>query len=97
MNERVIFSLKTALGPVAVVMIGATNVGKIEVAFYADIQTNVSGAREPYAKTYNPAQGVLKGSELGIFHMGSSAVVIYPRGLEQGLPEPGTVRMGQSL
>lgn len=96
-NERVVFRLNTALGPVAVVMIGATNVGKIEVAFDSEIQTNVAGNKEPYSKTYNPSVSVLKGSELGTFHMGSSVVVIFPKGMEQGLPEPGLVRMGQSL
>lgn len=96
-NERVIFRLNSALGPVAVVMIGATNVGKIEVAFDPDIQTNVAGNKEPYSKTYKPSERILKGSELGTFHMGSSVVVIYPKGLEQGLPEPGLVKLGESL
>lgn len=96
-NERVIFRISTAFGPVAVVMIGATNVGEIEVSFDADIRTNVKSKKQVYFKTYKPKRPIAKGEELGIFHMGSSVVVVLPKGASDILPSVGPVKMGQSL
>lgn len=97
-NERLIFHLDTEVGKVALVMIGATNVGQIEVPFDKDIRTNIGRkGRSPLRKTYaNPIE-LKKGDELGIFHMGSSVVLIFPEGAIPSLPEPGAVKMGLSL
>lgn len=97
-NERVVFHLDTALGPVALVMVGATNVGKIEVAFDESIHTNTkSSNKAPKKKRYPEALDLQKGSELGIFHMGSSVVLIFPENALTSLPKPGSVRVGNSM
>ena len=97
-NERVIFHIRTALGPVALVMVGATNVGKISVSFDPEIITNQRQISEvPFIKSYTPAIRLNKGDELGIFHMGSTVVLLYGPGMLNVLPPTGPVRMGVSL
>lgn len=94
-NERLIFHLETAVGKVILVMIGATNVGQIEVPFDPDIRTNFSAQpHSPLRKTYSQPRAIKKGEELGVFNMGSSVVVLYPEGVIKSLPESGPVRLG---
>lgn len=94
-NERVIFRLRTAVGPVAVVMVGATNVGQISVSFDSSIRTNVAGALTTAVRDYK--HSIKVGDELGIFHMGSSVVVVYPEGALKELPAIGPVKLGQAI
>ncbi len=101
-NERVIFWLRTALGPVAVVMVGATNVGKISVSvgpesFRSSFATNQKGQVGVQSKTFMPAVPVKKGDELGVFNMGSTVIVIYPHKCLNVIPHLGPVKMGASV
>jgi len=96
-NERVIYHYKTPLGPVALVMVGATNVGKITVSFDESFCTNVVTACSPVVKEYSPAVKIKKGDEIGIFNMGSTVVMIYSKGLLNVLPKLGPVKLGESL
>jgi phosphatidylserine decarboxylase len=76
-NERIVSYIDTALGLVAVVMVGATNVGRISLA-YSQMETNL----RPWAKKgkqvihHNPAIPITKGAKLGTFKMGSSVIVL---------------------
>ena len=72
-NERVTTLLETPQGPVAVVMVGATNVGSIRLA-YADLVTNQRGRRE--VREHRPAIDVARGAELGTFQMGSTVILL---------------------
>ncbi|MCB0366637.1 MAG: phosphatidylserine decarboxylase [Bdellovibrionaceae bacterium] len=100
-NERLIFYIDTALGRVALVMVGATNVGKMTLCFDSDWVTNQPNQREIRRKDMEPAFEVQKGEELGIFNMGSTVVMLYPPGFLDSFPEDGgveiPVRMGESL
>lgn len=96
-NERVVFRIQSALGPIALVMVGATNVGEILVSFDKDIRTNVRGSKQIFRKAYKPAVKLSKGEELGVFCMGSSVVAIYPKGLVSVAPKVGPVRLGESV
>lgn len=98
-NERLIFHLQTTFGPAALVMVGATNVGQMSVSFDPDIVTNQRGLSEqaPLVKTYAKPFVIKKGDELGVFHMGSTVVMIYPPGVVNVLPKTGPTRMGQSV
>lgn len=84
-NERVVTYIESALGLVAVVMIGATNVGKISVVYDSFISNTT---RERRARTYDPPIPIGPGDRLGTFHMGSSVVVL----LEPGRIDLGRVR-----
>jgi phosphatidylserine decarboxylase len=90
-NNRVAIVIDTEhLGRVTVVMVGATIVGRISV-------TALPGpAVPPGAHVIEPAHPVAKGDEIGMFHLGSTAVVLFEPGLTLTRPI-GIVRMGQSL
>ena len=74
-NERVVTYIECNLGIVAVVMIGATNVGKISVVYDSFI-SNAGDTKRPVARNYDPPIDISPGARLGTFHMGSSVVVL---------------------
>ncbi|HEX8173319.1 MAG TPA: archaetidylserine decarboxylase [Thermoanaerobaculia bacterium] len=88
-NERVVTYIDTpSLGLVAVVMIGATNVGKISV-IYDNFISNVAGTSRPATRDYAPPIAIEAGDRLGTFHMGSSVVML----LEPGRVDLERVRL----
>ena len=96
-NERVAVVLESAaFGSVAVVLVGATNVGRITLAF-TDLVTNVG---RPAARTEAPSPiPIARGDELGAFNLGSTVVLLVAdAALRPAGPAPGDlVRMGQAL
>lgn len=78
-NERVVTYVECGLGLVAVVMIGATNVGKISVVYDSFI-SNAAGVDETVQRNYDPGIEIEVGARLGTFHMGSSVVVLVEPG-----------------
>lgn len=87
-NERVVTYIQSTLGLVAVVMIGATNVGKISV-IYDSFISNAAGTKQPVTRTYDTPIDIQAGARLGTFHMGSSVVVL----LEPGRVDLSKVRL----
>jgi phosphatidylserine decarboxylase len=87
-NERVVTYVESSLGLVAVVMIGATNVGKISVVYDTFI-SNAATYNRTIARNYDPAIPIATGARLGTFHMGSSVVVL----LEPGRVDISKVRL----
>ena len=80
-NERVVTLIEGELGLTAVVMVGATNVGSIKLA-YDDLITNTKPAlfcppHELERRTYQPPKKIIKGERLGTFQMGSSVIVLF--------------------
>jgi phosphatidylserine decarboxylase len=78
-NERVVTYIDCQLGRVAVVMIGATNVGKISVV-YDSFVSNAFGANKTVARNYETPHPIAAGDRLGTFHMGSSVVLLVEPG-----------------
>jgi len=73
-NERVCLFYETeAHGPVAVVMVGAANVGRISLSF-APLTTN-RGAQPGTVRPEAPVP-VQRGDEIGAFNLGSTVVVL---------------------
>ncbi len=73
-NERVVVRVETpAHGEVAVVLVGAANVGRISLAF-ADLLTNRGHAPGDF-RPGSPIP-VRRGDELGAFHLGSTVVLL---------------------
>lgn len=94
-NERVIVEVKTVKGPVLVVFVGATNVGKMTMSFDKEMGSRQAAGR---MKTYNPPVVIEAGAELGVFNMGSTVVVVYPKGyFTNATNHSGPVHMGQSV
>ena len=87
-NERVVTYVECDYGLVAVVMIGATNVGKISVVYDSFI-SNAGNIDRPVSRTYDPPLDLTVGARLGTFHMGSSVVVL----LEPGRVDLNKVRL----
>jgi phosphatidylserine decarboxylase len=76
-NERLLIEMASEYGAVGVVMVGATNVGSMSLAFDPKIRTN--RGEQSVTHDYNPPVEIVKGEELGIFHMGSTVIVLYSR------------------
>ncbi len=96
-NERLISYVESALGGVAVVKVGATNVGMISLSYHG-VRTNV-GRKTAYDEVLKKAVPIEKGGELGRFHLGSTVVVVTEReDLVPVVTETETyVRMGEPL
>lgn len=72
-NERVTTWLETDRGAIAVVMVGATNVGSIRLSYHP-LVTNQGGRRQALA--HEPPIGVARGDHLGTFELGSTVVLV---------------------
>ncbi|MEM7431285.1 MAG: archaetidylserine decarboxylase [Pseudomonadota bacterium] len=98
-NERLIVRLDTAIGPVAVIMVGAMNVGSITTPWTGEIRPRANGMVENCVLNDTP-RNVAAGDLLGWFNMGSTVVLLLPSASTtwDGQLEAGTVvRMGEAL
>jgi phosphatidylserine decarboxylase len=96
-NERVLTLFDTAFGQVALIMVGALNVGSMATVWAGDITP--APKREV---TTLPAQHLIleKGDELGRFNMGSTVILLFQRNRARWHPNVragATVRLGQAL
>jgi len=100
-NERVITLIQNPQGKVAVVMVAATNVGNITMSYDSAICTTGRGTpRAVTARSYQPPKPLSTGEELGIFHMGSTVIVLLAPGFlpfDAGALRGCRVKMGASL
>jgi phosphatidylserine decarboxylase len=107
-NERIIVEIAGEAGKALVVMVGATNVGRISLDFHPGMIGN-ERPRRP-ASRWIPAQplALAKGQGLGCFELGSTVILILspellgsvdPRRLNLASRAPAgeAVRMGQGL
>lgn len=102
-NERIAVEMETPLGKAMVIMVGATNVGRITLDFHSGM---VGNARPPSAdRLWKPAAPLTleKGQGLGCFELGSTVILLLSKaymdqvdpGLAVGLPR--VLRMGQGF
>jgi phosphatidylserine decarboxylase len=94
-NERMVFVLDTDFGVVAVVMVAAFGVGHMSCAFH-DVDPHPD--RETIIDL-EPPPFLAKGDELGVFHLGSTVVLLTEPGFEvaEGLDADARVTFGQPL
>ena len=96
-NERVVSIFSTDMGYMAVVMVGAVNVAAIEMA-WEGLVTPPHG-KQITRKKYENIE-LKKGDELGIFNMGSTAIIVFENEKltwDKHLQLHQTVHMGQAL
>jgi phosphatidylserine decarboxylase len=63
-------------------MIAAMHVGQITLAYDTSVTTTKRGPRRPITETiHTPPKPLTKGAELGIFHMGSTVIVLFAPGV----------------
>lgn len=103
-NERVVAHFDTPLGAMAVVMVGAVNVGSIETVWAGEVTPpagkNVSSWS--YSKETNRESDLLfeKGAEIGRFNMGSTVILLFANPhiqWQEGLKSDTSVKMGQKI
>ena len=98
-NERVVCRFEGVSGPFALVFVGALNVGSIGIVGLGDL----TPARPRRARQFAvPAAAARfeRGAELGRFNMGSTVILLWPRGRcrwADGFRPGETVRMGEAI
>jgi phosphatidylserine decarboxylase len=75
-NERVLTLFDTAFGQVALVMVGALNVGSMATVWAGDI---TPAARRVVSTLSHQHVSLDKGEELGRFNMGSTVILLFQR------------------
>lgn len=98
-NERLMAEMATEFGPVGVVMVGATNVGSMTLAFDKNVRTNRLSKSKRHI--YPVPIEIQKGDEFGTFHMGSTVIVIYSKEFRKKFESQFSisrkVKVGQAL
>jgi phosphatidylserine decarboxylase len=96
-NERLVTYLDTAVGQVALVMVAASGVGNITVSYEPSL-TTLAGGPDRGACTYERTRPLGKGDELGMFHLGSTVIMLFePGGVQIDIPTGTPVRVGQAI
>ena len=96
-NERVLTLFDTAFGQVALVMVGALNVGSMATVWAGDI---TPAARRVITRLPPQDVSLEKGEELGRFNMGSTVILLFQRDRARWHAQVragAIVRLGQSL
>lgn len=98
-NERVACLFDTEAGPMAVVLVGALNVGSMETVWAGEVAPGRPRQTQRFA--YREGEVVLpRGAELGRFNMGSTVIALFPAGavkLSDSIVPGAPARMGQVM
>ncbi len=98
-NERVVCWFKTEYGPMVVVLVGAMLVASVHTVWSGKVAPSKSSG--VVVKQYSDEKIHLeKGDELGHFELGSTVIVVFPKGLSQwseGLVAGSAVQVGQQV
>ncbi len=98
-NERLILNFATANGPVAVILVGALNVGSISTPWSGEIRPRRGGVVESLDLSAAPVT-LAKGDLLGWFNMGSTVILLMPAGTgswRDNLTAGLTLSMGEAI
>jgi phosphatidylserine decarboxylase len=96
-NERVLTLFDTAGGELALILVGALNVGSMATVWAGDI---TPAAQRAVTTLPRHAVALDKGAELGRFNMGSTVILLFQKGRARWHSQTragATVRLGQSL
>ena len=105
-NERIVCSFAGEAGRVALVAVGAYNVGRISTAFDPGWGGGEGGwvtnrrPRSERRRDYRPPIAVARGEEVMAFHLGSCVIVLLERGGYEwvpGLAAGREVRLGEAV
>ena len=98
-NERVICVFETSAGPMVVILVGAMIVGSIGTQWHG----LVTPPRKRKIQTWNYEREPIslnKGADMGHFELGSTAIVLFPRGKvtwSEQLQVGQSIRMGEKI
>lgn len=102
-NERLLCYIDSGVGRVAVVAVGAYNVGRISAAFDPEWSNRawVTNRRDVTANTraYSPPKAVRAGEELMAFHLGSTVVMLFEPNvmLSSALSSGNEIKLGAAI
>jgi phosphatidylserine decarboxylase len=98
-NERVVCVFDSPHGPFALVLVGATIVGSMATVWHGVVNPSRGGTvREWHYRDKDI--GLKKGEEMGRFLLGSTVVMLFPRGAMEFNPEwtaTRSIRMGEAM
>lgn len=98
-NERVVCLFETPLGPMALVLVGATIVGSMATVWHGQVNPPRTG--QPRRWDYADQSITLRqGEEMGRFLLGSTVVLLFVRGalqFEPGWAAARPVRLGEAM
>jgi phosphatidylserine decarboxylase len=98
-NERLNLHFETTGGPMALILVGALNVGSISTPWSGEIRPRKSGVVETLDLSTH-SRDVMKGDLVGWFNMGSTVIVLLPANRctwIDGLVPGATTRMGTRI
>lgn len=78
-NERLAIFFKTKIGPMVMVMVGATIVGAIGTSWHGDVKRSKKLERFDYSEQFSN-KIISQGSEMGYFKLGSTVVLLFANG-----------------
>jgi phosphatidylserine decarboxylase len=104
-NERVVCVFESARGPFVLILVGATIVGSMATVWHGVVNpTRGKLVRDwhypPLASAEQPAITLRKGEEMGRFLLGSTVVMLFPKGPLHFNPDwaPGrSIRLGEMM
>jgi phosphatidylserine decarboxylase len=98
-NERVVCVFESAHGPFVLVLVGATIVGSMATVWHGVVNPSRGGLVREWL--YRDKEIVLKkGEEMGRFLLGSTVVMLFPRGVIEFNPAwlaEREIRMGEAM
>jgi phosphatidylserine decarboxylase len=98
-NERVVCVFDSAFGPFVLVLVGATIVGSMATVWHGVVNPPRTGKVREWR--YDDQNIVLKkGDEMGRFLLGSTVVMLFPKGVIEFNPEwtaERSIRMGEAM
>lgn len=96
-NERVVTYVESPMGLVATIMVGATSVGHITMAYDEHLVANKGNPSE--FKSYEAPIHIERAAELGTFHLGSTAIVLFanPNVKLTELTDGQSIRIGEPI
>ncbi len=77
-NERLVAMFDTAIGPVAMVLVGATIVGSIETVWHGTVTPPTRDKLKVWDYPIENEVELKKGEEMGRFKLGSTVVMLFP-------------------
>jgi phosphatidylserine decarboxylase len=99
-NERLAVLFETHVGPMAMVLVGATIVGSIGTTWHGDIKRS----KQEKTFTYSPEQDKTdlgQGDEMGYFKLGSTVVLLFANGKHvqwnPSLKAGSSIRFGEGI
>jgi phosphatidylserine decarboxylase len=81
-NERFVTIIDGEFGLAAVVMVAAVGVGHMTASYDPEVATHdeVFSRGDVRHKSFDPPVVLQRGQELGIFHLGSTTIVVFEKG-----------------